>query len=172
MAHPLKPSALALLLALAFPTVAAAEDAMVACTKAALKQLIILQKLQQVKPLKDKAGRVIATEVIFTGKFMGKKADYRCTQTAATGAVRIEAYSATTGLPAATVAAAQSACTKAAQARNYSVGRIVRTSPVAGGKQALVEMSVFDKAGAKSATCTYDIVSKRTALNVSATVTR
>lgn len=172
MAAPLKPPVFALLLALACPALAAAEDATIACTKAALKQLIILDKLQQVKPVKDKTGKVYATEVIFTGKFMGKKADYRCTQTAATGAVAIEPYSASSGLPAATVAAAQSACTKAAQARNYSVGKIVKTSPAAGGKQALVEMSVFDKAGAKAATCTYDVASGKTALNVSATVTR
>lgn len=165
-------SAALLMLLLALPSGALAQDAVAACAKAALKQLVIFDKLQQVQPIKDKKGNAYATEVLFRGKLLGKRGDYRCVQTTATGAVTVEPYRPDAGLPAGTVAAAQSACTRAAQAKNLSVGKIVSTTSAAGGKQAVVEMSVFDKDGAKTATCTYDIASGRTALDVKKPVTR
>lgn len=167
-------SAALLMLSLAFvlPSAARGEQAVPACAKAALKQLIIFDKLQDVRPVKDKKGNAYATEVLFRGKLLGKKGDYRCVQTTATGAVTVEPYRADAGLSSATVKAAQSACTKAAQAKNLSVGKIVGTTAAAGGKQAVVEMSVFDKSGAKTATCTYDIATGRTALDVKKPATR
>lgn len=163
---------LMLSLVLPLPLAARAEEAVPACAKAALKQLIIFDKLQQVQPVKDKKGNAYATEVLFRGKLLGKRGDYRCVQTTATGAVTIEPYRADAGLSSGTVKAAEAACTSAAQAKNLSVGKIVSTTAAAGGKQALVEMSVFDMAGAKTATCTYDIASGRTALDVKRPATR
>lgn len=163
---------LMLSLALALPVAARAQDAVPACAKAALQQLIIFDKLQQVQPIRDKKGRTVGTEVLFRGKLLGKKGDYRCVQVAATGKVTVEPYRADAGLPAGTVKEAKSACVKAAQAKNLSVGNIVSTTAVSGGKRALVEMSVFDKNGAKSASCTYDIASGRTALDVKKPATR
>ncbi len=159
-------------LALALPSAVQAADAVSACVKAALQQLVIIDKLQQVRPVKDRKGRTTGTEVLFRGKLLGKKGDYRCVQVAATGAVTVEPYRPETGLPAGTVKAAQTACVRTAQARNLSVGSIVGTRAVSGGRQALVEMSVFDKTGAKTAACTYDIASGRTALDVRKSATR
>lgn len=158
---------LLLSVALALPGAARAEDAVIACGKAALKQLIIVDKVRTVQAAKDRRGIPYGTEVLFTGKLLGKRGDYRCLQTTATGAVTIEPYNADAGLPHATVKAAEAACTRQAQAQNLSVGRVVKTSAQSGGREALVEMSVFEKGAARTAACTYDIATGRTSIKLS-----
>ena len=148
------------------------------CARDALRQLIVFDGVQSQQTLTDRAGRAWGTEVIFRGKVLGKRDTYRCTYTNATKSTEIELYRPATKPPASGPASqktAEAACTKAAQGRNLSVGKIVAATPNWAGKELvtwIVEMTVFDKDGAKTASCRYDVRSTKAVLDVRKPATR
>ena len=142
------------------------------CARDALRQLIVFDGVESQKVLTDRAGRAWGTEVVFRGKVLGKRDTYVCTYTDATKSTEIALYRPAAKPPASGPASqktAESACTKAAQGRNLSVGKIVKSTPNWAGREIavwVVEMTVFDKGGAKKATCRYDVRTTKTVLDV------
>lgn len=149
-----------------------------ACARDALAQLIIWDGLQSQRVLTDRLGRAWGSEVVFRGKLLGRRDSYVCTYTNATRKTVIEPYRPAAKPPATGAASqrtAEAACTRAAQARNLSVAKVVKSTPSWAGRELvlwIVEMTVVDKKGTKTASCRYDTRTARTVLDVQKPATR